>query len=555
MKHLFFLLITSLHLLSLPVLSQQTVGLFLNSDDSYDGYTLFAVRENTYLIDNCGRLIHQWEGETIVGNSVYLLENGNLLRTARIGGVYNGGGSGGRIELVNWDNELLWSFDYSTQEYQQHHDIEPLPNGNILLIAWEGHTQEEAISLGKDPEEVNSFGIWSEQIIEIEPTGSEGGNIVWEWHLWDHLIQDFDSSKPNYGNIAEHPELVNLNFEPNEGMGGASADWIHFNAIDYNAELDQIVVSSRHFSEFWVIDHSTTTEEAAGHTGGSNGKGGDLIYRWGNPQAYQRGDSSSQFLFGQHDVHWIPDGLHGAGNFLMYSNGVGRPEGNYSSIEEVVSPILEDGNYEIEEGMPYLPQGAIWNYTADPANSFFSGVVSGVQRLPNGNTLICEGNSGHLFEVASDGTLVWDYICPVGPNGPVSQGSTAVNANVFRAQRLGHDYAAFEGKDLTPGAPIELNPLPSDCMTLSNYDDHTISAASLHLAVNPVLNQGVILLNETATLWEIEILNLNGKVVYHGKHKEEKISISSNDWLQGIYFIKAMNAENGNLQSIKLINI
>ena len=61
-------------------------------------------------------------------------------------------------------------------------------------------------------------------------------------------------------------------------------DWLHTNGIDYNAEYDLIVLSVPRMNELWVIDHSTTTEEALGSTGGRWGKGGDLLWRWGNPR-------------------------------------------------------------------------------------------------------------------------------------------------------------------------------------------------------------------------------------------------------------------------------
>ena len=90
--------------------------------------------------------------------------------------------------------------------------------------------------------------------------------------MWDHLIQDTDPELPNYGVIAEHPELININYA-NVGSGGnhPNGDWMHLNAIDYNAELDKNIFSSQRLNEFYIIDHSTTTEEAEGHAGGNSG--------------------------------------------------------------------------------------------------------------------------------------------------------------------------------------------------------------------------------------------------------------------------------------------
>lgn len=59
------------------------------------------------------------------------------------------------------------------------------------------------------------------------------------------------------------------------------------NGIDYNPVLDQIALSTHNLNEWYIIDHSTTTAEAATSSGGNSGKGGDLLYRWGNPAAYQ----------------------------------------------------------------------------------------------------------------------------------------------------------------------------------------------------------------------------------------------------------------------------
>ena len=118
--------------------------------------------------------------------------------------------------------------------------------------------------------------------------------------------RDFDSTKLDYGILSDFPERVNINLVSN----GPFNDWIHINSIDYNAELDQILLSARNANEIWIIDHSTTTAEAASHSGGNAGKGGDLLYRWGNPQIYGRGTENDRIYYRQHDAtwdsHWLP---------------------------------------------------------------------------------------------------------------------------------------------------------------------------------------------------------------------------------------------------------
>ena len=144
----------------------------------------------------------------------------------------------------------------------------------------------------------------------------DGGiEIIWKWHLWDHLIQDQDSSLNNYGIIKNHPELIDINIgsftNPNEG------DWLHTNSIAYHEQYDQIIFSSRHLCEIYIIDHSTTIAEASEHTGGNSNKGGDILYRWGNPINYGRGTINDQKLNAQHGAHWIPQGFPGSGNIII----------------------------------------------------------------------------------------------------------------------------------------------------------------------------------------------------------------------------------------------
>ncbi len=437
----------------------QTVGLFQHDPGTFPGYTLFCPLngKTTFLIDNDGLVVNTWTSTFDPGNSLYLLEDGTLLRTADPGGntTFVAGGDAGLIEQYDWDGNVLWSYLYSDTQVRAHHDIAPMPNGNVLVLAWEFRSEADAIQAGRDPDNVGD-AVWPEHVVEVQPDGANGGIIVWEWHAWDHLIQDFDATKDNFGVVADHPELIDINF------ANGDADWMHANALDYNAELDQIMINSPDFAEFWIIDHSTTTAEAAGHTGGATGMGGDILYRWGNPQAYGAGTNDDRRFWNQHDAHWNAPGTPGAGNIMVFNNGLGRPEGPFTSIEEIMPPLQKDGTYALTPGLPFGPDEPSSVYTDDPPFDFFASFISGAQRLPNGNTLICSGAFGVLFEVADDDTKVWRYVNPETSTGPLTQcdfipGGVNSTANrMFRATRYPADYAGFDGQDLTPGGPIEM---------------------------------------------------------------------------------------------------
>ena len=431
---------------------KRPVGVTVNDAKALKGYTLVAPMNSTkaHLIDMEGRVVKTWDTGVTAGASTYLLENGNLLRTGNLGAKnkINGAAVGGRVLEIDWNGEVVWDFTYATERSQPHHDICKMPNGNVLLIVWDKKTPEEAIAAGRRPDAAKG-GVLADAIIEVKPTGKTSGEIVWEWKAWDHLVQDFDKTKANYGNVSQKAELIDVNFgsgmlanlmakkedleklkdlgyvgggaqpqpQPKGGPGGGrfggfNPDWMHTNSIAYNAELDQIVLSIHEFHEIWIIDHSTTTKEAAGHTGGKSGKGGDLLYRWGNPKAYRAGTNADQRLFAQHNAHWIPKGLPGAGRLLVFNNGSGRPGGAYSSVDEIVLPEVKDGKYPRKSGLPFEPNKAAWSYSAEKKGDFFAMLISGAQRLPNGNTLICSGPDGTVFEVTPEKQTVWKFNNP-----------------------------------------------------------------------------------------------------------------------------------------------
>jgi len=415
----------------------------LLSQDVYGGYTLFTPggggsgsSATTYLKDVDNTNYNTWSHSNGPASMPYLypgdesgFENTLLYYPCRSSNpTMESGGVGGKVIIYNWEGDELWNYQLSNNDYQHHHDIDVLPNGNILMVAWERLYSSTWQALGRTSVDNSLNQMWTTAIFEIQPDLQTGGSeVVWEWHLTDHLIQDSNSSLSNYGDISNNPQLMDVNcgsVGSNGGPGGqANGDWMHVNAIDYNEALDQIAISARHQNEIYIIDHSTTTEEAASHTGGNSNKGGDFLYRWGNPQNYDRGNNSDEILDSQHSVNWIPVGYPGEGNLILYNN---KHSSNSSAALEFVPPIDENGNYILLENEAYGPETWEWLHQG----GFFSDVQSGAFRLPNGNTLITDANDAYIFEVDSNGNELWDY--------NYSSGNS--NVMIARAQKYGYDY-------------------------------------------------------------------------------------------------------------------
>lgn len=436
------------------------VGLIVNEPESAQGYVLFTPRydNNAYMIDHLGREVYTWRSEEGF-RQAKLLENGNLM-------VRLGRGASASVAEINRSGSVVWRYRLSGL----HHDFIPMPNGNVLLLGEATKTSEEAIKAGADPDFVSSLGLEYDYLVEIKPTGPNDGEVVWEWSVWDHLIQDYDRDRDNYGPVAEHPERIDVNFilySLYNSMYRNPEDWTHGNAIDYNPVLDQIMLSPRHYGELWVIDHSTTTEEAAGEKG-------DLLYRWGNPRAYRAGTVEDQQLFWVHNTHWVAPGLPGEGNILVFNNG-DEFQGFqrwYSSVDEIIPPLIDDGAYWRKPDAAFGPAQPVWTYTAENPTDIYARINSGAQRLPNGNTLILNGPYGDAFQVTSDGTTVWRYVNPVTGAGLVRRGDAIAIRNtretplgpayimdnaIYRVEWYPPDHPGLQNLDLTPGAPLELD--------------------------------------------------------------------------------------------------
>lgn len=527
--------------------SQKTVGVIELNDGVSDGYTLIipSSSRSTFLIDNCGQVINQWNSEYNAGLMAYILPDGRLLRAGRTTSQFAAGGSGGVIEIFSWEGDLEWSFFYSDDRVQQHHDMEVLPNGNLLLLAWVKLNEDEILSLGRQDEYLDlGRGFWSEQVVEIRPIGFNDAEIVWEWNSHDHYVQDVDTTKNNYGIVEDHPELLDINYPYNINLNG---DWLHFNSVDYNVELDQILLGSRNHNEIYIIDHSTTIAEAASHSGGRYGKGGDILYRWGNPIVYKSGTIADRQLFGQHDPHWLDTHNEDNDLIMIFNNGLGRNP-FYSSID-VIDTGHENGIYSIGDEDRFGPDFLEWTIQ-DINLDFTSPRISGAQFLENRSTLICAGNVYKILEVTESDLVAWQYVNPVSNLGPISQGDNSGGRDMFRTHKYSPDFSGFEDKDLTPGDKLELDPIEEECLIM---DIVSVQDIGNEISLYPNPTADVIFINGGDTRnYRYEVYNSTGlKLTSEKKITQEGIDIS--ELKAGIYFIKLLNDHNQ--KSYKVIKL
>ena len=517
--------------------SQNTVGLLsFDNELSSDGFNLIYPNNQStvFLLNNCGEIVNTWEDSDVFrpGNSAYLLENGNLLKTKRNinsnQAQFNAPGGGEIVEVRSWDNQLISSFELNNNQQRIHHDIEPLPNGNVLMITWEFLSNAEAIQAGRDPRLLPNRQLWSEAILELNP---DTGEIVWEWHSADHFIQDFDSQRDNFGDPGVFSGKIDINYDENNG----NPDWLHFNALDYNPVLDQILISSPYFNEVWIIDHSTTTEEAATNLGGNSGLGGQLIYRWGNDKAFVDSGGNSQQLFFQHNPNWAdPQATVGDDNFgriIVYNNQVSATSSAVTFIDPVFN--LQTNNYELN-GDIYLPNEPSRTITLNGISS--SSIISSAQLLPNDNVLAMSGLFGFAFEFDPNDNVIWQYIIPIANGRRASQGDILSQGDnfTFRFERYAADYPAFEGRDLSAKGFIENRPNENFC-TLSTSTQELLDQNLAFIDQNLVGDQLTVF---NAPQLSYQIISVNGIVVDKGVLRSDMELLNVQHLMNGIYYLR-----------------
>lgn len=333
--------------------------------------------------------VFEWELPYRLGNDAKLMEDGVLMASLRAPDPeFSFGGFGGRIHFITPDGSSSWEIDLSNDQFISHHDVIRLPNGHVMTMLWERVLPDEAVALGYRGAQDTIF---TESIVEIDPNTDQ---VVWKWDSRDHLIQEDDPEGNNYGDVSENPQLIDMAYRdtvvttiPDNG------DFMHANALAYDAVNDVVLMSVNYYSEIWFIDHSTAAAEVSSSQGGRYGRGGDLIYRMGNPSAYKNVQGQRLF-YNNHNPRFV----EGTDHLLVFMNG------NNTMGPSVVYELDLPDQYVLLADSDNEPL-VVWQYT-DP--EMYSDRVSGAERLPNGNTLIAIGALGY-WEVNADGEILWRY--------------------------------------------------------------------------------------------------------------------------------------------------
>ncbi|MBC8266936.1 MAG: aryl-sulfate sulfotransferase [Flavobacteriales bacterium] len=490
-----------------------TTVIFVKAQN-FNGFALYNPQgqTTTYLIDENENIAHTWNMNTECNYTVALKENGNLVRgTKNNGNQLSGAADAGRVQEIDPQGNIVWDYIYSTANYLSHHDL-TLVGDNVLITAWEVKTSIEVNNMGYDNATSDK---WPTHFVELADDGNGGANIVWEWHIWDHMIQDTDASKPNYGVISDNPQLIDINM-----IQGGGGDWFHVNGVDYNEDLDQIVFSSRFASEIYIIDHSTTTAEAASHSGGNSGMGGDIMYRWGNPSNYNM--SGAQIIDNAvHDARWITDDGRPNGGFLQIFNNSGVSN-NQSAIDGIQTPWdATTSTYLRTPGQAFGPA----SYTTRYACAYSASGQSASDRMSNGNIFVNassgQGGAGVMYEVDSLGTIIW---------GPY-------NAQSQKGFRYECDYPGIIALE-----QYMISTATTSCFTVSSIGNE-ITSGQISIYPNPTKNV-VTIKFESVELQNIDIRIINsiGQNVYSNYLNNymgsvnEKVDLSF--FSEGLYFVK-----------------
>lgn len=394
---------------------------------AWNGYTVLSPlgTQAAIVIDMNGNIVKQWDGfVNSAGGPARVLPGGMIVAAT--------GSNAPRQESLalvqqNFDGKELWRFDHAEQiprgegmqwSSRQHHDWQrdDFPAGYFSPGINPTGVPAKALVLThtnrKQPKVSPTATLEDDRILEIDA----GGKVLWEWIASDH-IDDFKLSASAREAIAA---------APGNNAARGSFDWLHVNSATYVGPNKWFDAGDQRFNPANVIISSRQISFCA-----IIGRDGNVVWQMGPDFTATPELRAIRQTIGQHHAHIIPKGLPGAGNMLIFDNGGASGYGTPTPTGPNGQDIFSRPTSRVLEIDP-VTMKLVWSYTA---TTFFATNISGAQRLANGNTLVTEGPGGRIFEVTSNGAIVWEYIYPA----PASNGK-APNNQVYRAYRLPYEW-------------------------------------------------------------------------------------------------------------------
>lgn len=340
-------------------------------DFCFNGVTLFFYELEVTLIDMNGRIVNTWQLETEHTQQgtdrAHLQKNGNIVVSR--GDMHS---TDGLIQEYDWQHNLVWEFIPEGNIPHKrltgpHHDVWRKENGNTLVICREPVPPEHLKEV-REPRWQNQT-ICGDTILEVDPSG----NIVWHWNSHGHL-------DINHYRLLASPDWLGGPYN------STIVDWTHVNTVrdippnkwyeggDQRFKPGNVIISPRQLDTVYIIDRES----------------GEIVWQYSGD--YRGG------LSGQHEPHMIPKGCPGDGNILIFDNGASP----WKDLGHAGTSLILEVNPVTKE--------PVWVY--ENMFKFNSTYASSAQRLPNGNTLICESAGGRVFEVTIDKETVWEHVRP-----------------------------------------------------------------------------------------------------------------------------------------------
>jgi hypothetical protein len=430
-------------------------------EKTWPGYTLLSslgghydpktdVTYGAILIDMEGNVIKEWP---LVPYPARMLPGGYVMGGMGLFEEFTGVPN---LVQLDWNGKQVWAWkgfasSYVGAPYHSgfHHDYQREGNpvgyyapgmdpmvtgGKTLILAHYIPPQEWTADITVHP-------LFDDALYEVDWER----NVTWEWHLWEHygqmgfdaparqaIYENYVGRVPDVGSDYQHTNAASY-LGPNKWYEGG----------DLRFHPDNIMIDCRSSNIIAIIARHP---DPAGQW-----QVGDIVWKIGPDYSYGKPEYRLGQIIGQHQAHLIPQGLPGAGNVLLFDNGGLAGYGPLmTGLRPIVSNKLRDYSRVLEFNPVTLE--VVWEYmcpkpkldaagnTIEPA--FFSTFVSGVQRLANGNTLVCEGQTGRVFEITPENEIVWDYASPFG-GGNTGMGFLGFKT-IYRAERVPYSWIPQE---------------------------------------------------------------------------------------------------------------